>query len=41
VNAARQQVPNLPANVTGGRSAGSTPTGRWVRRGNQIAVLNV
>ena len=41
VNAARQQVPNLPANVTGGKSAGSAPTGRWVRRGNQIAVLNV
>lgn len=46
VNAARQQVPNLPVNVTGGgltpgRPAGSAPTGRWVRRGNQIAVLNV
>jgi hypothetical protein len=46
VNAARQQVPNLPPQFAGGgltpgRPAGSAPTGRWVRRGNQIAVLNV
>ena len=46
MNAARQQVPNLPPQFAGGgltpgRPAGSAPTGRWVRRGNQIAVLNV
>jgi uncharacterized protein (DUF697 family) len=45
VNAARQQIPNLPAQITGGsmtpsRPVGSVLTGRWVRRGNQITVLD-
>jgi uncharacterized protein (DUF697 family) len=44
MHAARQQIPNLPARLTGGGvlhrgSAGSARSGRWVRRGNRIVVL--
>lgn len=40
-NAARLQVPNLPAKLTPSGAAVSARSGRWVRRGNRIAVLGV
>jgi len=44
--AARQYVPNLPAGMTEGNSAGSgtmgdARTGRWIRRGGSIVVLGL
>lgn len=45
IAAARQHVPNLPASVASGgtvldNSMGSAHTGRWVRRGTRIAVMD-